>query len=507
MSTVIQFPDECLWPNQLAQKKIQAFDKLNTISLTVKKFDFAGGKIAQRSISEHNRLGIATEVSERLGWLYEAEVRYIVQTLLGKSAPNGLDTFNNNELDTIAQFIASRPFEVIVTDYEGYEGWIWPSYRNTAKISYISQKVKQLTLNGTSYKKYTDLFQKSRFTFNGKSLEAKPDGHTWQVGDRSVDDYIAYYANPSAATAIEDTTVLATAGYGYGSIVFKPDNAAGSAYPANLHYGGIPNYLNSLCNINSHIANDMSRKIAYFVWAREDQTRLQNQNIRYKPSSINGDLNPVGYVRITDSRLTYPPNLIRDNITYATLHPNVQHVHSWILPNSEDPYDIFRWVRRNGQVSCGDNLNGSSLLGFEVGNYIGNDVDSLPCPSTNRDYIGDERIQYNAILQGLNRAVPHQDICDNTQVGSCPAFEYKRSWESSFTSVSAVNDLSEFARAYKFKRPFVKLWTNPTTQKKILLYQDMFEECFQTHTVRIVVNGIQRTFTVEGNELLVVRFD
>jgi hypothetical protein len=120
---------------------------------------------------------------------------------------------------------------------------------------------------------------------------------------------------------------------------------------------------------------------------------------------------------------------------------------------------------------------------------------------------------YNAILQGINRFAAHQDILDNTQVKVPVSFQYKRSYQSGFTTVPAYSDGSEFARAWKFRQPFAQLWNNPTTNKKILLYQDLFEEPFEMAELKLTIGGVLREFTVangnwvNGNELKMVRFD
>lgn len=451
-----------------------------------------------------------TDTAKRLGWLYAGDLVNIVVNIMGKQAPNGLHTFDNADMDRFAGIVAGMEKNIIITDHESEPSlhWVWTSFDQPARISYISQKVKQLTLSGGRYKVFTDWFQSNGFTLNGKGLAFSGGGFRatpQNLPEVTIDDYLAYYSNPSAATNFLDQATIAKCGWGYSSITYWAIDSPDS--PATQSWGGTPTYLSSLCGINRVLANSPTKKILYVTWPCEDFDRRSNRNRRYKPKRLDGSIVPQGYFRTAENRLQYPSNLVRDNTTIVCCNPAVTRIHSWIMPNSENPNNKFRYAYRNGDPACE-----GAALGFEVGNYIGADAGSLPCP-TGLDYIGEEALGYNAILQGINRFAAHQDILDNTQVKVPVSFQYKRSYQSGFTTVPAYSDGSEFARAWKFKQPFVQLWNNPTTNKKILLYQDLFEEPFEMAELKLTIGGVLREFTVangnwvNGNELKMVRFD
>ncbi len=497
--TNIPLANECLWKNKAAVGKIAAFDLLQTAALTTKVYNNPYAP-AQRNNSELSRIGYNTDPAKDLTWLYEAEVNHLILVTLGKTSPNGLATLNNSELDQIASAVAAISGEIIITDHEGSDAWIWPSFEQPQKISYISQKVKELTQSGSFYKKYLDWFQRQNFTFNGKTLGMMTNNGVWENGGVSLNDYLDFYANPSGASNFDDNSTIGKCGWGYTSITYKPENFGGNVLPANVNFGAISSYLFSLCGLNRKMARDSSQKILYIIWAREDQERLNYQQVRYQPKALNGSTNPTGWLRMVDNRLSYPSNLVADNAFWAACHPNVVYIHSWVKPNSEDPQDILRYAKRNWADACQSNV-----LGFTTANYEGSD--NPPCPSSGLDYYGDEALGFNATMRGLNRFALHQDILDGTQTGSCPAFEFKRDGDADWTSVGAVTDGSEFARAGKFKRPVLKVWTKPSNSKKFVMFQDCFAEAFEPVQYRATIGGTLYTKTAEGNNTHAFRID
>lgn len=508
--TNIPRANECLWKNKNAVGKIAAFDVLQTVALTTKVYDNPY-KPFQRNNTELARIGYNTDDSKRLQWIYEEGIKNLIIGTLGKTAPNGLHSLSNSELDTIAANIAAISGEIIIADYEpgnnNYipydtvgDDWVWVSFEHPQKINYISQKVKQLTQSGNFYKKFLDWFQRKNFTFNGKTLGLMTNNGVWQSGGVTVNDYLDYYANPSGATNFDDQSTIGKAGWGYTCITYKPENFGGAVLPANVNFGVVSSYLSSLCGVNRNLAKDPNKDILYIIWAREDQERLNYEQVRYQPKALDNSTNPSGYVRMVDNRLSYPSNLVADNVFWVACNPRVVRLHAWVLPDSEDPQDILRYSKRNWSDACQ-----SGILGFTLANYDGSD--NPPCPTSGRDYYGDEAIGFNAIMQGLNRFGLHQDILDGTQVGSCPSFEYKREGDSNWTSVGAITDLSEFARAGKFKRPVLKVWTKPSNSKRVVLFQDTFAEAFEPVEYRVTIAGTQYTRTAEGNNTDAFRID
>lgn len=503
------------WPNKEANGRILAIDNLPSISPN-KLFDTAGGLIPERTPTQQQRVGINTDPTKRFLWLYEADIKNIIINQLGKSSPNGLGTLSNGEMDTVASIIAGMNATIIISDYEPHnptqDSWVWPSSNHPDKINYISQKVKDITQSGNTFKVFLDWFQVNNFTFGGKTLALA--GGTWDASNGTrVDDYIAYFQNPQGSSNFSDLSTMSKAGWGYTSITYKPDQAGASPDPATQSWGAISSYLASLCGINRINAYSPEKLILYVMWPREDQERLNNRNVRYKPKKLDGSISPQGYYRATDSRINYPLNLIADNTTVAYCNPKVARLHAWIKPTSEDPYQILRYADRNGSPACAnDNGAGGRVLGFETGNYTGGDAGSLPCP-TGVDYIGEEALGYSAILCGLNRAAAHQDILDGTQVREAVAIQYKRAGQGSYSSIASATDLSEMARAWRYKQPWAQVWRNPNNNKRIILFQDCFVPAYSTGEAILSINGndydltIANSNPIDGNRLKMLRLE
>lgn len=495
-ATVINRPNQSLWKNNKANGKLACVDALPTVSMSQKLFDVPFTP-AQRTAGEMARIGYNADPSKKFLWLYEEQVR----NLLGnRTQPNGLETLTNGEMDAIAQTIVNMNAEYIITDHEGEPAWWeWPSwtYAGGQKISYISNKVDQLS-GGT--KKYFDWFHKQFFTFNTKQLGFLTDNGTFQANGNgsTVDDYLAFFANPGGASNQWNSSPMARCGWGYTSITYRPDNAGGSVLPANIHFAPINSYLLSLNGINAALSINPNRTIVYVVWPKEDFDRVEYRQARFKPKSLDNSVNPSGMVRMRTNRLTYPSNLVTDNIYLACCNPKVKRLHAWIKPNSEDPADIMRYAKRNGNHACS-----SSLLTFDVANYVGND--NPPCNITNGDYYGEEAIGFNAIMAGINRFAAHQDILDGTQVKSCPAFAYKRDGDVAFTNVAAITDNSEKARSHKFRQPFIEVWTKGT--KHVVNFQMPFAEAFEPIVFQVTVAGTAYEYTANGNEVFAFRID
>lgn len=497
-ATVINRANEVLWKNNRANGKIDCFDVLPNATLTTKRFDTVANPI-QRTVLQLERIGFTANTANKALWLYEGGVK----ALLGERIqPNGLETLSNAELDAIATSIAGHSEEYILTDHEGPDAWWeWPAWSYTAgqKISYIANKVDQLTGGA---KKYFDWFHKQFFDFNGKQLGSLTDKGVWQSNGASVDDYLDFYQNPGAATNHWNTSPIGRGGWGYTNVTYKVDNASQTPLPANVHLAPIAGYLKSLCGINTIIAVNPNKHIVYIIWGREDEGayRQHYQQVRFKPKSLDGSVDPSGYVRLSDNRLTYASNLIQDNVFVAACHPRVKKLHAWILPTSEDPVDILRYSKRNGNNACS-----SALLPFTVANYTGND--NPPCNISAGDYYADEALGFNAIMAGLNRFAPYQDILDGTQVGSSPAYSFKREGAVAYTSKPAITDLSEYARSWKDRSPWIKVWNKPSNNKKVVLFQHPFADACEPIPFKVTIGGTEYSYTANGNEVFAFKID
>ena len=63
------------------------------------------------------------------------------------------------------------------------------------------------------------------------------------------------------------------------------------------------------------------------------------------------------------------------------------------------------------------------------------------------------------------------------------------------------NDTGEFARAYKYGQPWVQLWKNPKSGKRVLLYQDLYAGAFEEGKFTVIIDGRNITRTTQGNNL------
>lgn len=482
-------------PLNSSPNKIRAFDVIPNFTISTKNFDTAGGKIVQRTNAEHTNHGINIDQNKRLNWLYESEIKYIILNLLQKSHPNGLGTLSNSDMDTIAAHIAGMSGEYIVSDYEPHnpdaDGWIWTSYNNPAKINYISQKVKELTLSGGNFKKFMDWFQLKTFSFGGKTLSIQTNNWVFEWAGSTVDDYINCHANPSGASNFADDSSIAYTGWGYTSITLKIDNAGGSPYDANVNYGAIPSYLKSLDAVALMASLRPAEEVLYIVWPREDQERISYE-CRFKVSDTT-----QGYLRLLDNRLGYPTQLVSANIMIAASFKNVKKLTAWIMPTSENPLDMLRYAKRNGQHFCQ-----SSVLGFDLAEYTGPDYASIPCPTSNIDFMNPSEAKgMNSILSALYSVSLHEDILDGTQVASFPAFRWKYDG-GNWNDVDAVSDLSGFARSWKYKRPFFLVQTNQSGDK-VALFQNPFTRAFKR--IRFECSSLGIDSYTEGNYLKTVK--
>ena len=165
------------------------------------------------------------------------------------------------------------------------------------------------------------------------------------------------------------------------------------------------------------------------------------------------------------------------------------------MPNSENPLDILRYAKRNGQTWCLD-------PGFEFANYTGPDQYTLDCPTSNVDFMNPSEAKgFNGIVSGLHRSHLCRDILDGTQTPSFPAFRWKFE-TGSWNEVAALSDLSGFARSWKNKVPFCLKQTN-ATGKNLLIFQQPYAMAFEP--VRFECSSLGIDEWVEGNKVFGVK--
>ena len=141
--------------------------------------------------------------------------------------------------------------------------------------------------------------------------------------------------------------------------------------------------------------------------------------------------------------------------------------------------------------------------GYFVYDYQG--PDQPACPTVAEDYMGKDALGVAAMVQAHELFAKHQLILDGSQVRESYAFEYQRSTQKA-QKATWQNDTGEFARAFKFNQPWLQVWRNPKTGKRLLLFQDTFAEAFEPVQFTVTINGKKIQRTADGNALYIEAF-
>lgn len=415
--------------------------------------------------------------------LYANEVQNLTSAL-GK----GVTDLSDSELDRAADMLASMSHsKYFAVDFEPHnpaaDEWRWnfnaPNFREVMKK--LSQKVYDRS--GKYF--YSWIGKGNKFQFRGKSFEL--DGAANDSWGSELDTYIALHEKPSEIGSIDIATpVLTQVGFGYSSTVIGGDASKGSQWVAPQLW-----YLRALDVLNVQtLITPKDEKLLLFIWPFEDKPSDAKRTpmTRIKLGE--------GYIKQIDNRVQYPHNLVRDAIVTYLCNPKHQYTQYWIFGESYDPSGLLRWSRINGRNSC----LAENAGGFYVSEYSG--PDNPACPTTG-DYIGKDALSVSAMIQAHEWFAKEglQDICDGTQVRDFDvSFQsYTRSGQSA-TPVFR-GDTGEFARSYKYNQPWIQVWKNPRTGKRVLLYQDPFADAFETCSFTVTINGQTITRQVVGNNL------
>lgn len=488
-------PIELLWQTEAAPSAVDALDKLPTVTNPIKVHTMPYGimKVIGRSDAAHNRVGSATDAANAVHIHYYDGIVNMIQAAGINPQTQGLAGWSNAQMDAFANQLKNSDSKHIMTDFEpsvsAGEEWkfqTFPSSQHPDKIAYIADKVFQL-----SGKIYFDLFCSRDFTFNGKTVSFGGDNIV------DVDNEIALFDNPSAATNIPAPNYLFIES-GYTSVIYAYHRPVISQpEPANLHYPQLYRHLANLHAYSMLRAIKPNAKIVSFNCFFSDKDTRHTEQMRFKPIAKDGSVNPTGYVRMKAVLPRYSGNLVSDFIFITACMPQVVTFNSWILGVSEDPFGALHYARRNGNQAC----HSGDVNQYEA-DYGGGD--NPPCPTG--PYHAESIIGYNDELRGLARYFQFQSILDGTQTDSYPAFEYKRSGDTNWTSVAASNG-SAFARAFKYKRPFLVVWTNTNQNKRVVIFQDCYAEPFEAVEFRATINNTQYSYTAEGNNAFAFKIE
>ena len=484
-----------LWPGNKAAGDLGIFKQTPAFTLLPNKKYGSESRPIDEPIQNLRKVSWHVN-DEKFRLMYTGEVVQLMQHVRPKGR-QGITKFDTRQLDQAADWLAKRmPSDVFAVDFEPHnpanEGWQWdmsdPNFRKT--MYDLSERI---------YKKHGKLFfswigEPITFNFQGKSF--KLDGYandSWSADKKTIDDYLAIHQNAKSIQNVQlpSPTVLMT-GFGYTSMTVNTNDAVDQ--PATVWKAPINWYLRTLDMLNlKSLTAPANVKFLNFLWPYEDKPSDARRSATRRFKIGNG---AQGYIRQMDNRVMYPINLVRDAVFVHLCNPRVFYTNYWIFGQSYNPYQALRYSKINGNLSCVSQNTG----GYFVYEYQG--PDQPPCPTVNEDYMGKDLLGVAAMVQAHELFAKYQGILDGSQVRESYDFTYQRSNQKS-TKAEWKNDTGEFARAFKHNQPWLQVWKNPKTGKRILLFQDNFAEAFEPVSFSTTINGKTIQRKVEGNALYV----
>lgn len=440
---------------------------------------------------------------KKVGWkldenkfrlIYSAGVEALIKHM-GVKEPNGVTTFNSEQLDKAADWLANQlPSKVFAVDFEPEnpkrDGWWWDvTDGNFRKTLY--------ELSDRIYKKHKKYFYSwighgTSFDYKGRRYEL--DGYAndnWanQISKVSIDDYVAIHENLGDLKNIElPSSSILQVGFGYCSYVLNLEDS--KELPSQKYKSPMNWYLRYLDILNLQSAiTPKDLKVLCFLWPYEDKSSLRARTRRFQVS------NGQGYIRQVDNRVMYPMNMIRDAIFVSLCNPRVLYTNYWMFGSSYDPNMALNNATKDGNPCCRPIYSS-----YAVHNYTGNDTPK--CPEKDALYIGKEMLGVAPMVQAHEMYAKLQTILDGTQVREAFPFDYKRS-KGDFVKAEWKNDSGEFTRAFKFEQPWLHVWKHPKTGKRVLLFQDSFADGFEPVNFKVNIGGKLVSRTAEGNNLFV----
>jgi len=482
-----------LWPGDKAAGDLGIFKQTPAFTLLPNKKYGSESRPLDELVQ--NLRKVSWHVNEdKFKLLYTGEVVELMQHVRPKGR-QGITKFDTRQLDQAADWLAKRmPSDVFAVDFEPHnpanEGWQWdmsdPNFRKT--MYDLSERI---------YKKHGKLFfswigEPITFNFQGKSF--KLDGYandSWSADKKTIDDYLAIHQNAKSIQNVQlpSPTVLMT-GFGYTSMTVNTNDAVDQ--PANVWKAPVNWYLRTLDMLNlKSLTAPPNVKFLNFLWPYEDKPSDARRSLTRRFSVGNGT---KGYIRQIDNRVIYPMNLVRDAIFVHLCNPRVFYTNYWIFGQSYKPYQALRYSKINGNLSCVSQNTG----GYFVYEYQGPDQPS--CPTLGEDYMGKDGLGVAAMVQAHELFAKFQSILDGSQVRESYDFAYQRSNQKA-TEAEWKNDTGEFARAFKYNQPWLQVWKNPKTGKRLLLFQDNFAEAFESVSFSTTINGKNIQRIAQGNAL------
>lgn len=490
-----------LWPNRNAVGDLGLFDQTQFTLPSYKKYGSESG-FSNETNQSLERVGWNTS-NDKFRLLYEAAVNGLMNHM-GASFPNGITTFNNEQLDQAADWLAGyTPASTFAVDFEpgnpAADSWKWdyssPNFRQT--MYSLSSKI--YARHGKRF--YSWIGEAVTFTANGKSFVFSGGAYdSWRSisgSGTTIDDYLAVHSNPAS---VQNLSVpypnILQIGFGYTSMTINNEDSRNETADKWLATNNW--YLRSLdlLNLNSLLVPS-NVKFLTFTWPYEDKP---NDAKRSKTRRFQIGSGTQGWVRHIDNRVMYPMNLVRDGLFVHLCNPRVFYTNYWMFGSSYNPYNTLHYSRINGPACCRSATNG----GYFVYEYNG--PDNPACPTENADYIGKDNLGVAAMIQAHEIFADYQDILNGTQVRETAQFSYRRPGDAAYINAQWANDTGEFARAFKHRQPWVQIWRNPATGKKLLLFQDNFADAYEAISFRITINGSTITRTADGNNLFIESF-
>jgi hypothetical protein len=484
-----------LWPNNKAVGDIGIFKQTPAFTLLPNKKYGSESRPLDEPVQ--NLRKVSWHVNEdKFRLMYAGDVNELMKYIRPQNE-RGITKFDDRQLEAAADWLAKyMPSNVFAVDFEPphpeTEGWQWdmsdPAFRKT-----------MYDLSDIIYKKHGKLFfswigEPLTFTFQGKTF--KLDGYandSWSADKKNIDDYLAIHQNVEAIQNVQlpSPTVLMT-GFGYTSMTVNTNDAVDQ--PANVWKAPVNWYLRSLDMLNlKSLTAPSNVKFLNFFWPYEDKPADARRSITRRFLIGNGT---KGYIRQLDNRVMYPMNLVRDAVFVQLCNPRVFYTNYWIFGQSYNPYQALRYSKINGNLSCVSQNTG----GYFVYEYQG--PDQPPCPTLGEDYMGKDALGVAAMVQAHELFAKYQSILDGTQTRESYDFTYQRSNQNT-AEAEWKNDTGEFARAFKYNQPWLQVWKNPKTGKRLLLFQDNFAEAFESVVFSTTISGKKIQRTAQGNALYV----
>ncbi|MFN4145172.1 MAG: hypothetical protein ACK4GN_05055 [Runella sp.] len=484
-----------LWPNNEAVGDIKIFKQTPAFTLPPDKQ--YGSESTPVDEPLQNLRKVSWNTSDRkFRLLYTADVEALIRHIRPVQR-QGVARFDNRQLDQAADWLANyTSSQIFAIDFEPPNpketGWQWdygdPNFRNN--LYQLSDRI---------YKRHKKLFFSwigEPVTFNLRGKTFRLDGYandTWSSDKKNIDDWLSVHENPTELQNIQlPSPHILMIGFGYTSTTVNTGDTHDQ--PANVWKAPVNWYLRSLDMLNIQALTTPNQvKLLQFIWPYEDKPSDARRSL-LRNFSIGQ--NTKGRIRQIDNRVMYPMNLVRDAIFVHLCHPRVFYTNYWIFGQSYNPYQTLRYAKINGRPSCVSAQSG----GFFAFEYNG--LDSPPCPTRNDDYIGKDALGVAAMVQAHERFAAFKDILDGTQRRESYPFDFQRKGEKPQKAIWK-NDTGEFARAFKYNQPWLQVWQNPKTGRRVLLFQDNFAEAFEKVVFTVTINDQKIQRTAEGNQLYV----